>query len=111
MEIVAKRKWRYPLSYERNYAKLLVAYVQRKFKVIRAFAPELREAMLSLSDAALRTEIIIDGISRAVENAETMTNVIKAAYEQVNRYNQAEFDAIMTSLFGTTLSGSPSPRC
>lgn len=106
-EIVAKRKWRYPLSYERSYAKLLRDYVRRKCKVIQAFLPELQDAVQSQSAVKARIEIVLDGIEKAVENAETMTNSIQHIFDLVSRYNQTEFDAIMKSLFGTTLGGVP----
>lgn len=106
-EIVAKRKWRYPLSYERSYAKLLRDYVRRKCKVIQAFLPELQDAVQSPSAVNARIEIVLDGIEKAVENAETMTNSIQHIFDLVSRYNQTEFDAIMKSLFGTTLGGVP----
>ena len=41
--IVPKRKWRYPLSIEREYAKFLVQLVQKKFKVIESFLPEMAD--------------------------------------------------------------------
>lgn len=105
-EIVAKRKWRYPLSYERSYAKLLRDYVRRKCKVIQAFLPELLDAVQSPSAVNARIEIVLDGIDKAVENAETMTTSIQHIFDLVSRYNQTEFDAITKSLFGAPLSGS-----
>lgn len=108
-EIVAKRKWRYPLSYERSYAKLLRDYVRRKCKVVQAFLPELQDALQSPSAVNARIEIVLDGIEKAVENAETMTNSIQHIFDLVSRYNQTEFDAITKSLFGAPLSGSQPP--
>lgn len=108
-EIIAKRKWRYPLSYERSYAKLLRDYVRRKCKVIQAFLPELQDAVQSPSAVNARIEIVLDGIEKAVENAETMTNSIQHIFDLVSRYNQTEFDAITKSLFGAPLSGSQPP--
>lgn len=110
-EIIAKRKWRYPLSYERDYAKKLTAYVDRKFKIIKAFLPEMRAAIESPSAMNARIEIVIDEIRRAVENAETMTAAINRTYQLVNRYNESEFNAIIGSVFGkgTELNGQPMP--
>ena len=108
-EIIAKRKWRYPLSYERSYAKLLRDYVRRKCKVIQAFLPELQDAVQSPSAVNARIEIVMDGIEKAVENAEMMTTSIQHIFDLVSRYNQTEFDAITKSLFGAPLSGSQPP--
>ena len=111
-EIVAKRKWHYPLSYERDYAKKLTAYVDRKFKIIKDFLPEMRAAIESPSAMNARIEIVIDEIRRAVENAETMSAAINRTYQLVDRYNEAEFDAIIGSIFGkgTKLNGQPVPK-
>lgn len=106
-EIIAKRKWRYPLSYERSYAKFLRDYVRRKCKVIQAFLPELQDAVQSPSAVNARIEIVLDGIEKAVENVETMTTSIQHIFDLVSRYNQTEFDAITKSLFGAPLGSVP----
>ena len=106
-EIIAKHKWRYPLSYERSHAKLLRDYVRRKCKVIQAFLLELQAAVQSPSAVNERIEIVLDGIEKAVEDAETMTNSIQHIFDLVSRYNQTEFDAITKSLFGAPLGSVP----
>lgn len=110
--IVAKRKWRYPLSYERDYAKKLRAYVDRKFKIIKVFLPEMIDAIKSPNAVDAHIEIVIDQIKKAVENAETMSDVINRTYQVVDRYNDAEFNAIMGSVFGNgvQLIGQPMPK-
>ena len=44
--IIPKRKIRYPIAIEREYAKLLVAYVQAEFKIVESFIPEMTDALI-----------------------------------------------------------------
>ncbi len=113
MKIVAKRKWHYPLSQERLYAKYLVAYVQRKFNVIRAFVPDIKKVILTYGvqvdadgDATLvnaHMDVVIDQITTSVESAETMRGIIQQIFRNVDEYGQREFNAITKSLFGYPL--------
>ena len=113
MKIVAKRKWNYPLSQERLYAKYLVAYVQRKFKVIQSFVPELREVILTYgvqvdddSDTTLvnaHMDVVIDQLEKAVESPDVMRSVIQQIFQNVDAYALREFNAITKSLFGFPL--------
>ena len=50
-EIVPRRKWRYPMAYERSYSKLLTGYVARKMDVINIFLPDMAAAVTSVSKA------------------------------------------------------------
>jgi SPP1 gp7 family putative phage head morphogenesis protein len=113
LKVVPKIQWRYPLSLERVYAKLLVAHVQRMFKVINAFLPEIRDVILSYAvklDADddnttvnAHIDILIDQLIRATENHTAMLPVIRRMFDQVDRYNQQEWDAITKSMFGMPL--------
>lgn len=113
MKIVAKRKWHYPLSQERLYAKYLVAYVQRKFKVIQSFVPELKDVILTYGiktnadeDNTLvnaHMDVVIDQMTQAVESPDVMRPVIQRLFQTVNEYALREFNAITKSLFGYPL--------
>lgn len=115
MKVVPKKQWRYPLGLERTYAKLLVAHVQRMFKVINAFLPEMREVILRYAvkldaddDNTLvnaHIDILIDQLTRATENHTAMLSVIRRMFDQVDRYNQKEWDAITKSVFGVPVRG------
>lgn len=113
MKVVPKKQWRYPLSLERTYAKLLVAHVQRRFKVIHAFLPEMRGVILRYAvklDADddntmvnAHIDILIDQLRRAMENHTAMLPVVRRTFDQVNRYNLQEWDAVMKSVFGVPI--------
>ena len=113
MKVVAKRKWNYPLSQERLYAKYLVAYVERKFKVIQAFIPELKDVILTYGiktdaddDMTLvnaHMNVAIDQMTQAVESPDVMRPVIQRMFQNVDAYALHEFNAITKSLFGFPL--------
>lgn len=113
MKVVAKRKWKYPLSQERLYAKYLVAYVERKFKVIQAFIPELKDVILTYGiktdaddDMTLvnaHMDVVIDQMTQAVESPDVMRPVIQRMFQTVDAYALHEFNAITKSLFGFPL--------
>lgn len=101
-EIVAKRKWRYPMAYERSYAKYLTAYVERKMKTVKIFLPDMVGAVQA-SGKADNIGLVLDRINLSTESAEQMTRVMKSIFGQVERYSKNEFDAITKSVFGVPL--------
>jgi len=102
-EIVPRRKWRYPMAYERSYAKMLAAYVKRKMDVVNVFLPDMVAAVQS-SGQADNIGMVADLIKVSVEDAEKLRPIMHRMYGQVERYNKAEFDAITRSVFGLPLS-------
>ena len=86
MYIVAKRKWRYPLSIEREYAKILVAYVKQKIQTIKTFLPDL-EALAQNYNAA-STDVLLDLIARKTQDA---GNVYMRASNRTTRQNLTAF--------------------
>ena len=108
MYIVAKRKWRYPLSIEREYAKILVAYVKQKIQTIKTFLPDL-EALAQNYNAA-SADVLLDLIARKTQDAGSMQAHVARIYARVESYNAAEFNSICNSVFGTGLAGITSDR-
>lgn len=108
MYIVAKRKWRYPLSIEREYAKILVAYVKQKIQTIKTFLPDL-EALAQNYNAA-SADVLLDLIARKTQGAGSMQTQVSRIYARVDSYNETEFTSICYSVFGTGLAGIASNR-
>lgn len=102
MYIVAKRKWRYPLSIEREYAKILVAYVKKKMQIIKTFLPDLEA--LAQNYSAASTDVLLDLIARKTQDAGSMQAQVSRIYARVDSYNAAEFTSICYSVFGTQLT-------
>ncbi len=108
MYIVAKRKWRYPLSIEREYAKILVAYVKQKMRIIKTFLPDFET--LAQNYSAASADVLLDLIERKTQDAGNMQAQVERIYTRVESYNAAEFNSICNSVFGTGLAGITSDR-
>lgn len=108
MYIVAKRKWRYPLSIEREYAKILVAYVKQKMRIIKTFLPDFET--LAQNYSAASADVLLDLIERKTQDAGSMQAHVARIYARVESYNAAEFNSICNSVFGTGLAGITSKR-
>lgn len=108
MYIVAKRKWRYPLSIEREYAKILVAYVKQKMRTIKTFLPDFET--LAQNYNAASADVLLDLITRKTQGAGNMQAQVERIYTRVESYNVAEFNSICNSVFGTGLAGITSKR-
>lgn len=113
MKVVAKRKWRYPMSLERQYAKQLVAYVKRKFAVIDDHRQEIIDIVAQyavrtdddslMENVSAQISVLLDRIERDMESADDLTRAMNNMFDAVNRYNASEFNALTKSLFGFPL--------
>lgn len=113
MKVVAKRKWRYPMSLERQYAKQLVAYVKRKFAVIDEHRQEIIDVVAQyavrmdddslMESVSAQISVLLDRIERDMESADDLTRAMNNMFDAVNRYNAGEFNALTKSLFGFPL--------
>ncbi|WP_301861241.1 hypothetical protein, partial [uncultured Megasphaera sp.] len=101
------------MSLERQYAKQLNGYVKRKFAVIKDHQQEIIDLVqlysVNLDDAELmeesstRIDILLDQIERDMEPADSLTRAMNNMADAIERYNKAEFDAIMKSILGFPL--------
>lgn len=97
-EIVPKRKIRYPMGLERDYAKLLTAYVARKMKVASAFIPEMKAA-LQTSNMTGHINLVLDQMEQAMESADVMTRTMQKMARLVEDHTEKETDAEFRSVF------------
>ena len=111
--IVPKRKWRYPLSIEREYAKLLVAVIKKKFEVIESFLPEMTEKIY-------RNRIKQDGIGdwlgnlvtkikRKVEKISALP-IVNKIFGKVDKYVKTEQTETLKSVFVAEPKVEKNPR-
>lgn len=109
MKVVPKRKWRYPLSLEREYSKYLVSYVEKNMDIVKQFLPDMEELLLVYglqADAHVHMEVLLDRIHKAMVPPEKMRPVANAMSIRVDRYNQQEWDAIIKSVLGMPMSAN-----
>lgn len=97
-EIVPKRKIRYPMGLERDYAKLLTAYVARKIKVASAFIPEMKAA-LQTSNMTGHINVVLDQMEQAMESADVMTGTMQKMARLIEAHTEKETDAEFRSVF------------
>lgn len=107
-EIVPKRKIRYPMGLERDYAKLLTAYVARKMKVVAAFIPEMKTALQS-SNTTGHINLVIDQIGQAMESADVLTGTMQKMARLVETHTEKETDAEFRSVFSLSAPLLPGP--
>lgn len=107
-EIVPKRKIRYPMGLERDYAKLLTAYVARKMRVVAAFIPEMKTALQS-SNTTGHINLVIDQIGQAMESADVLTGTMQKMARLVETHTEKETDAEFRSVFSLSVPLLPGP--
>ena len=101
-EIVPKRKIRYPMGLERDYAKLLTAYVARKVKVASAFIPEMKAALQS-SNTTGHINLVIDQMAQAMESPDVLTGTMQKMARLVETHTEKETDAEFRSVFSLSV--------
>lgn len=105
MEIVPKRKWQYPIAIEREYAKYLVAYVQKEMEIVESFLPELGEAVYR---NGIRTDgfgdwlgNLVDKVQRKVKQKLSALPVLNKIFKQVNQHVNQQMVETTESVFGS----------
>jgi len=107
MLIVPKIKMQYPMAIEREYAKVLRAYVREELKIIREFIPEMtEEALLNGIQADARQDgwigNILDKVTKAIEERlRPLEGVIKI-FNRVKDFARKQQEKIFESVFGAS---------
>jgi SPP1 gp7 family putative phage head morphogenesis protein len=103
MEIVSKRKWKYPLSNERAYQKQLTALVNQMYSAttenvsfINGYIKQYRldDELNTQLDMLIATLI---ATYRSKVTKEFVKNKIEQMFETVNRFNKNEFNLVLKS--------------
>lgn len=104
MEIVAKRKIKYPLGLERAYAKEIVAHTKSLFSVVRSFVPKmvglLSTSVIAFDDTEDELSRLMREIAAAVESLPSMENQVSKMYDAVRKRASDEITAVFMSVFG-----------
>ena len=104
MKIVAKRKWRYPYSIEREYTRTLTRYVNKIYTVSQDMLDEMVEAILKIRNNAGTLDDIDVIIDRAIAKVGSIDrNVVEKYFDNANQFNLSEWNAITKSVFGIEL--------
>lgn len=115
--IIPKRKIRYPIAIEREYAKLLVAYVKAEFKIVESFIPEMTDALIrnaikqddtddyeeSLTEKMLKVAgllVVFDKMRKKLQKI-SPTKIIDKIFGRVNKHVEREHSETIKSVFGS----------
>ncbi len=90
MEIIPKRNWQFPLALEREYAKLLVAYVDKEMEIVAEFLPEMADAVYRNS---VRSDAVgdwlgnwVDRVQRKIKQKLNALPAIRRIFQKVNQH-------------------------
>ena len=105
MEITPKRNWQFPLALEREYAKLLVAYVDKEMEIVEEFLPEMADAVYRNS---VRSDAVgdwlgnlVDRVQRKIKQKLNVLPAIRRIFQKVNQHVSKQMTETFESVFGT----------
>ena len=108
--IVAKKKYKYPMGLEREYAKQLAGLVAGMFRTIRKEVPDMVK-LVKQNQISMDAEDPNDAIDEMMEYLASVLLLRQKAepfvyrmWDKVNRYTDREIREIFVALFGTQVS-------
>lgn len=111
MKVVPKRKLKYPLALEREYAKKLAAYTAEQIEIVKRYVPEMEQLISAYAvriDAddmlSVRLGVLLDKLERAMHKPTAMGNTIGTMFDRVAKDTDQRFNALVSSIFGTSFS-------
>ena len=111
--IVPKRKWRSPLSLEREYARFLVQLVQKKFEVIESFLPEMVDKVYKnrIKQDGLGDWLgnLVEKIKRKVEKISALP-IVNKIFGKVDKHTKTEQAETFKSVFGAEVQQKTPPK-
>lgn len=108
--IVAKRKYRYPMALEREYAKQLAGLTDGMFRTIKKDVPKMvslvkaNKINLDADDPNIDIDEFMEALASAILLREKADPYVLRMWDKVNRYTDKEVREIFTSIFGASVS-------
>ena len=114
MLIYPKVKIQYPMSLEREYARILRDYTRGVNQICRDYLPYMvDEAMANSVQADMRADSwisnVTDRVKEAIDSKLRITDKISAMFEKVKGFAKSQQGKIFTSIFGSIPKQRP-PR-
>lgn len=110
MRIVAKRKYRYPMGLEREYAKQLAGLTDAMFRTIKRDVPRMVQ-MVKANQIKFDADDPNDDLDEMMESLASMLLLrqkaepfVQRMWDKVNRYTDKETKEIFMALFGASVS-------
>lgn len=106
MLIYPTMKIQYPISLEREYARILKAYTRDVEKICLEYLPYMvDEAMVNSVKADMREDSwisdVTDRVKQAIDSKLRITDKVSAMFEKVKGFARSQQGKIFTSIFGS----------
>ena len=109
-KIVAKRKYRYPMALEREYAKQLAGLTDGMFRTIKKEVPKMvslvrsNKINLDADDPNDALDEFMESLASALLLREKAEPYVLRMWDKVNRYTDKEIKEIFAAVFGASVS-------
>ena len=110
MKIVAKRKYKYPMGLEREYAKQIAGLVKGMFRTIEKDLPKMVQVVkqnqikMDADDPNDDLDELMEYFASVLLLREKAEPYVRRMWDKVNRYTDKEIREIFVALFGTSVS-------
>ena len=108
--IVAKRKYRYPMGLEREYAKQLAGLTDAMFRTIKKDVPQMvglvkrNQITMDADDPNEDLDKLMEYIASVLLLKEKSVPYVQRMWDKVNRYTDKEIKEIFVAIFGASVS-------
>lgn len=108
--IVAKRKYRYPMGLEREYAKQLAGLTDGMFRTIKGDVPRMvqmvkrNQIRMDADDPNEDLDKLMEELASVLLLREKATPYVQRMWDKVNRYTDKEIKEIFGAIFGASVS-------
>ena len=108
--IVAKRKYRYPMGLEREYAKQLAGLTDAMFRTIKKDVPQMvqmvkrNQITMDADDPNEDLDKLMEYLASVLLLKEKSVPYVQRMWDKVNRYTDKEVKEIFTAIFGASVS-------
>ena len=108
--IVAKKKYRYPMGLEREYAKQLAGLTDAMFRTIKKDVPQMvglvkrNQITMDADDPNEDLDKLMEYLASVLLLKEKSVPYVDRMWDKVNRYTDKEIKEIFTAIFGASVS-------
>ena len=107
-KIVAKRKYKYPMALEREYAKQLAGLTSTMFNKIQHEIPDMvklvKNNQIRMDDANDDLDEFMESLAGILLLRDSAELYVRRMWDKVNTYTDKEIRNIFVALFGTSVS-------
>jgi len=108
--IVAKKKYRYPMGLEREYAKQLAGLTDAMFRTIKKDVPQMvqmvkrNQITMDADDPNEDIDKLMEYLASVLLLKEKSVPYVDRMWDKVNRYTDKEIKEIFVAIFGASVS-------